>query len=192
MRRTAFLTALVASVMLALPAAAADSPLMVMFKDMCVSTRASMDPALAKADAKSWATLPKEMFSGSEFKEMEKFEARYLAEGGGIKMLFVGVGNIDTEWGKTKVDICFVADSAADADALLKETQAFAGVQPATGAGAANQTMWAYIQGPKGNVTAAGMSDADTAAAAKAGTARILLHQKETGLTMVGYAIPRI
>ncbi|HYE44468.1 MAG TPA: hypothetical protein VEA44_01710 [Caulobacter sp.] len=192
MRKSAFFATLAAGLLLALPAAAADSPLMAMFKDMCVSTRAAMEPSLAKGDAKGWQALPKEMFSGEEFKEMEKFEARYSAEGGGIKMLFVGVGKIDTEWGPTKVDICFVADSTADADALLKETQAFAGVQPAKGAGAANQTMWAYVDGPKGRVTAAGMSDADTAAAAKAGNARILLHQKETGLTMVGYAIPRL
>lgn len=192
MRKTAFLTALVASVVLALPAAAADSALMTMFKDMCVGTNAAMAPSLAKADAKGWQALPKEMLAGADFKDMEQFEARYSAEGGGIKMLFAGVGNIDTEWGKTKVNICFVADSMADAEVLLKETQAFAGVQPTAGVGAANQTMWTYVQGPKGNVTAAGMSDADTAKAAKAGTARILLHQKETGLTMVGYAIPRI
>src|SRR5262249_11290074 len=161
--------ALVASAMLALPAAAADSALMAMFKDMCVSTRAVMEPSLAKADAKTWQTLPKDIFSGEEFKDMERFEARYTAEGGGIKMLFVGVGSIDTELGKTKVDICFVADSAADPALLLTETQAFAGVQPASGVGAANQTMWIYIDGPKGRTTAAGMSDADIAAAVKAG-----------------------
>ena len=54
MRRTAFLTALVASAVLALPAAAADSAMMAMFKDMCVGTRAAMAPSLAKADAKGW------------------------------------------------------------------------------------------------------------------------------------------
>ncbi|MBI1404513.1 MAG: hypothetical protein GC145_00135 [Caulobacter sp.] len=191
-RYLAGLAAIVAAVSLTSPAFAADSELMSLFKRLCVQPGAAMAPALAKADAEGWMKVPEGTFSGDEFKEMTSMDARFHVEGEGFKMIFVGVGELDTELGKTTVDICFVASSKADPIATKAETQAFARVQPSASMSVGNQTMWFYTDGRNGRREAETLPDAELRTAIQTRATRFVLFQTEPDLVMVGYAIPRI
>lgn len=191
-RYLAGLAAIVATIGLTSPAHAADSELMSLFKRLCVQPNAAMAPALAKADADGWQKVPDGTFTGDEFKEMTTMDARFHVEGSSFKMVFVGVGELDTELGKTTVDICFVADSGADPTATKAETQAFAGVNSSSSMSGGNQTMWFYTDGPKGRREAETLNDEELRPLLQNRTARFVLFQTEPGLVMVGYAIPRI
>jgi hypothetical protein len=172
------------------PALAADNGLMTLFDQYCVKTNAAMAPALRKAEAAGWAQLPDGILGDLE--GMTAVDARFISQGDGFKMLFVGVGELDTEIGKSKVDMCFVADNKADAASILAATKSFTRVEPNKGAGTATQTMWSYVDTPAGRRQAEDLSDDQLKDALNKRTLRFVLFQNESGLIMVGYAIPRI
>lgn len=178
---------------LAPAAQAADSPTFAVFRDLCVTNRASVSKVIAKADGQGWQQLPAGSFDTSELKEFSRVEVR-IRNDNGMQLLLAGEGAFPMEaaGGEMEAELCMVGVMGADGQAILKEAQAFAGVPKNAAESDDNTTLWIYSTQSGRRTDLSNATDEAAVAAVRKGTVESVMVEVSDGLVMIGFIIPRL
>jgi hypothetical protein len=178
--------AVLASIGLAVPAAAAESTTATAFQAYCKSDDGSGAKALAAADAAGWAPIPDAFMASMGSAETMKLHsggARATVVDRKLVMLLAGRGVMGT----TEADFCAIITFAAEADAAVRDIRAVTGKPPikVDSSDLKDFSMWAFVEGPGGREY---FSDANSRKAMRAmseGRLNMLMAGNQDGMTMI-------
>jgi hypothetical protein len=132
--------------------AVAQAPARDVLQDLCIQTDAQSAPALAKADAAGWTTLPKSAVPvppSSGF-QLDDYAVRLSTTGDRTLVLIVGRGKAQGGPYTLPSDVCMIAYQPEDVDAAGR-FKAWLGVQPFMAQASEGMELFMFEDAPTGH-----------------------------------------